>query len=93
LNDRLTYGFVRISSPTTPPAIVVLYPAILRVFVPSGGSKWVIIAPYVMEASHSLKVHLGWIVSAYDLGDALANLIQPSGCCRSWNCSASAPAT
>jgi short-chain fatty acids transporter len=24
-----------------------------------------------------LKVHLGWIVSAYDLGEALANLLQP----------------
>jgi short-chain fatty acids transporter len=45
--------------------------------VPSGGSKWVILAPYVMEAAHSLKVHLGWIVSTYDLGEALANLVQP----------------
>jgi short-chain fatty acids transporter len=45
--------------------------------VPSGGSKWVIIAPYVMEAAHSLHVHLGWCVSAYDLGEALANLVQP----------------
>ena len=29
--------------------------------VPSGGSKWVIIAPYVMEAAHMQQVHLGWI--------------------------------
>ena len=40
--------------------------------MPSGGSKWVIIAPYVMSAAHSLKVHLGWIVGSYDLGEALA---------------------
>jgi short-chain fatty acids transporter len=30
-----------------------------------------------MEAAHALKVHLGWIVAAYDLGEALANLVQP----------------
>jgi len=50
---------------------------VLGVFVPSGGSKWVIEAPYVMEAAHTMKVHLGWVVSAYDLGEALANLLQP----------------
>jgi short-chain fatty acids transporter len=47
------------------------------VFVPSGGSKWVIEAPYVIEAAHTLKVHLGWVVASYDLGEALANLVQP----------------
>ena len=50
---------------------------VLGVFVPSGGSKWVIEAPYVMAAAHELKVHLGWVVAAYDLGEALANLVQP----------------
>ena len=30
-----------------------------------------------MAAAHSLKVHLGWVVVAYDLGEALANLLQP----------------
>jgi short-chain fatty acids transporter len=50
---------------------------VLGVFVPSGGSKWVIEAPYVMAAAHSLHTHLGWVVSSYDLGEALANLVQP----------------
>jgi short-chain fatty acids transporter len=77
LNDRLADAFVKISTHATFPAVVALYSAILGVFVPSGGSKWVILAPYVMEAAHSLKVHLGWIVSTYDLGEALANLVQP----------------
>jgi short-chain fatty acids transporter len=45
--------------------------------VPSGGSKWVIEAPYVMQAAHDLHVHLGWTVAVYDLGEALANLVQP----------------
>ena len=59
------------------PALVAVYSAVLGVFVPSGGSKWVIEAPYVMAAAHELKVHLGWVVAAYDLGEALANLVQP----------------
>jgi hypothetical protein len=37
----------------------------------------VIEAPYVMSAAHQLQVHLGWVVAAYDLGEALANLVQP----------------
>lgn len=77
LNDRLADAFVRISTPATFPPLVAIYSAFLGVFVPSGGSKWVIIAPYVMEAAHRLHVHLGWVVSSYDLGEALANLIQP----------------
>jgi len=30
-----------------------------------------------MAAAHELKVHLGWVVASYDLGEALANLLQP----------------
>ena len=77
LNDRLADVFVSFSTPFTFPAVVAVYSAVLGVFVPSGGSKWVIEAPYVMQAAHELKVHLGWVVAAYDLGEALANLLQP----------------
>jgi short-chain fatty acids transporter len=77
LNERLANAFVSISSPASFPAVVATYSAVLGVFVPSGGSKWVIEAPYVMQAAHELKVHLGWIVASYDLGEALANLLQP----------------
>jgi short-chain fatty acids transporter len=77
LSDRLADVFVRLSTQTTFPLLVAVYSAVLGVFVPSGGSKWVIIAPYVMDAAHKLHVHLGWIVSTYDLGEALANLVQP----------------
>jgi short-chain fatty acids transporter len=77
LNDRLADLFVHMSTRATFPTLVAIYSAVLGVFVPSGGSKWVIIAPYVMEAAHSMKVHMGWVVSTYDLGEALANLIQP----------------
>jgi short-chain fatty acids transporter len=77
LNDTLASVFVSISTPATFPGLVAIYSAVLGVFVPSGGSKWVIEAPYVMSAAHELRVHLGWAVTAYDLGEALANLVQP----------------
>jgi short-chain fatty acids transporter len=77
LSQQLADLFVEISTPVTFPAVVGLYSAVLGVFVPSGGSKWVIEVPYVMAAAHELKVHLGWVVAAYDLGEALANLLQP----------------
>jgi len=77
LSRQVADVFVRVSTPTTFPPLVAIYSAVLGVFVPSGGSKWVIEAPYVMQAAHALKVHLGWVVSAYDLGEALANLVQP----------------
>ena len=77
LNERIADAFVGFSTANTFPAVVAVYSAVLGVFVPSGGSKWVIEAPYVMAAAHELKVHLGWVVAAYDLGEALANLVQP----------------
>ena len=77
LNQAIAGWFVSISSRTTFPALIAVYSALLGMFVPSGGSKWVIEAPYVMQAAHDLGVHLGWMVAVYDLGEALANLVQP----------------
>jgi len=69
--------FVRISSHGTFPLLVSVYSAILGVFVPSGGSKWIIEAPYVLQAARDLHVHLGWIVQVYNASEALPNLINP----------------
>jgi short-chain fatty acids transporter len=77
LNARIAALFTDAANHTTFPALVAAYSAVLGVFVPSGGSKWVIEAPYVLQAAHNLRVHLGWTVVSYDLGEALANLIQP----------------
>lgn len=77
LNETIASWFVGISTKASYPAVVAVYSAVLGVFVPSGGSKWVIEAPYVMQAAHDLKVHLGWMVAVYDLGEAVANLVQP----------------
>lgn len=77
LNERVAHALVGLSTRTSFPAIVAAYSGLLGVFVPSGGSKWVIEAPYVLQAAHELKVHLGWTVAVYNLGEALANLVQP----------------
>jgi short-chain fatty acids transporter len=77
LNERIAHWFAQVSTATSFPAVIALYSAVLGVFVPSGGSKWIIEAPYVMAAAHQLKAHLGWMVAVYDLGEALANLVQP----------------
>lgn len=77
LNERIAHVFVSVSTPKTFPALMSAYSAALGVFVPSGGSKWIIEAPYVMKAAHELQVHLGWVVACYDLGEAVANLVQP----------------
>ena len=45
--------------------------------IPSGGSKWIIEAPYVLAAANQLHVNLGWMVQVYNTAEALPNLINP----------------
>jgi len=73
----MAHFFVRISSHGTFPLLVSIYSAILGLFVPSGGSKWIIEAPYVLQAANDLHVHLGWVVQIYNSSEALPNLINP----------------
>jgi short-chain fatty acids transporter len=76
--SRLMAGFfVRISTHNSYPLLVAAYSAVLGMFVPSGGSKWVIEAPYVLQAAKDLHVHLGWVVQIYNAAEALPNLINP----------------
>lgn len=69
--------FARISTPGDYPALVAAYSALLGVFVPSGGGKWIVEAPYVLEAARLQHVHLGWVVQIYNAAEALPNLINP----------------
>ena len=77
LADHLAQFFVSVSSHGTFPALMGVYSAVLGFFVPSGGGKWIIEAPYVMEAAKALQVHLGWAVTVYNAAEALPNLINP----------------
>jgi short-chain fatty acids transporter len=73
----LAQFFVHVSSHGTYPLLVAMYSAILGLFVPSGGSKWIIEAPYVLQAAKDLQVNLGWVVQTYNASEALPNLINP----------------
>jgi len=69
--------FARVSTHGTYPLLVALYSAVLGTFVPSGGSKWIIEAPYVLQAANLHRVHLGWVVQIYNAAEALPNLVNP----------------
>jgi len=69
--------FASVSTHNTYPLLVAMYSAVLGVFIPSGGSKWVIEAPYVLQAANLHQVHLGWVVQIYNAAEALPNLINP----------------
>lgn len=77
LSTALAEAFVRISSTETFPVVMGAYSAVLGFFIPSGGGKWLLEAPYVMQAANDLKVHLGWAVQVYNAAEALPNLVNP----------------
>ncbi len=77
LSHHLASFFVSISSHASFPGLMGIYSAVLGFFIPSGGGKWVIEAPYVMQAANDLQVHLGWSVTVYNAAEALPNLINP----------------
>ena len=77
ISRMLANGFVQVSSHGNYPVMVSIYSAVLGFFVPSGGGKWLIEAPYIMTAAHALKVSPGWIVQVYNAAEALPNLINP----------------
>ena len=77
LATQMAHFFVTISTQHTFPIMIGIYSAFLGLFIPSAGGKWLIEAPYMLEAAKSLEVHLGWVVQTYNATEALANLIHP----------------
>ena len=75
--EKLSHVFVQLASHDTYAVVIGAYSAILGFFVPSGGGKWLIEAPYVMQAANDLHYHLGWAVQIYNAAEALPNLINP----------------
>lgn len=69
--------FVQIASHDTYALLMGVYSAVLGFFIPSGGGKWIIEAPYVMQVANDLNYHLGWAVQIYNAAEALPNLINP----------------
>lgn len=77
LAHHLSQAFVHVATQDTFPAVMGVYSAVLGFFVPSGGGKWLVEAPYVMQAANELHAHLGWAVQVYNAAEALPNLINP----------------
>jgi short-chain fatty acids transporter len=59
------------------PLAVYWYSGLVNYFVPSGGSKWAIEAPYLIDAAQRLGVPIDRVVLAYGWGDMATDLIQP----------------
>ncbi len=77
ISHHLANAFVSVASADSFPVVMGIYSAILGFLVPSGGGKWIIEAPYVMQAAKDLHTHLGWGVQIYNAAEALPNLINP----------------
>jgi short-chain fatty acids transporter len=77
LSARIAHVFEAISTHDTYPLCVAAYSATLGIFIPSAGSKWIVEAPYVMQAAITNRVHLAWVVQIYNAAESLPNLINP----------------
>lgn len=77
LSHRLSDLFVHVATTESFPLVMGVYSSVLGFFVPSGGGKWLVEAPYVMQAANDLHVHLGWAVQVYNAAEALPNLVNP----------------
>jgi len=77
LAEVLANFFTAIATKTTYPFIVLWYSGILNYIVPSGGSKFAIEAPYIIQAGKNLGVSLPITVIAYAWGDMVTDIIQP----------------
>ena len=77
LAERAAEALTALSTPGSYPVVVCWYSAVLNYFVPSGGSKWAIEAPYLLAAASNLGVDTRTVAMAYACGDMATNLIQP----------------
>ena len=69
--------FAELATQRTYPFVVYAYSALMNLFVPSAGSKWLIEAPFLVPAAESLDVSVVTVLLAYAYGDSTTNLIQP----------------
>jgi len=73
----LSHVFTQFTNTHTYAVVIGAYSALLGLFIPSAGGKWIVEAPYVMQAANDLHYHLGWAVQIYNAAEALPNLINP----------------
>lgn len=68
---------ISLTTPETFPAFVAILSNIIGYFIPSGGGKWAVEAPYIIQAGAALGVPHAKTVIAYSFGNDWVNLIQP----------------
>jgi short-chain fatty acids transporter len=86
LAETIGRWFVSIANVHTFPVIIYWYSGILSYFIPSGGSKWAVEAPYVLSAAQALGVPSAQAILAYAWGDMSTHFLSRSGpfrCSRS----------
>lgn len=69
--------FASVATADTFAFIVYAYSGVMNLFIPSGGSKFLIEAPFLIPAGQSLGVSPVATTLAYGYGDSTTNLIQP----------------
>jgi len=77
LAEIIARWFTSIASPKTFPIMIYWYSGVLSLFIPSGGSKWAVEAPYVVAAAKALSVPLPQAILAYSWGDMSTHFLQP----------------
>ena len=77
VSDHLAELFTSIGGGGAFALVIAVYTVVLGIFIPSGGGKWLVEAPYVMQSATDVQMNLGWTVQIYNVAEALPNLINP----------------
>jgi len=77
LAELVGEAIAAMATPETLPVWLYWYSGLVNYFVPSGGSKWAIEAPYLVDAAMRLGVPTPQVVLAYAWGDMATDIIQP----------------
>ena len=77
VSDHLADLFTSIGGGGAFALVIAIYTVVLGIFIPSGGGKWLVEAPYVMQSATDVQMNLGWTVQIYNVAEALPNLINP----------------
>ncbi|MFF3225722.1 short-chain fatty acid transporter [Nocardia suismassiliense] len=77
VSEHLAEFFTSIGGGGSFAIVIAIYTIALGFFVPSGGGKWLVEAPYVMQSATDVQMNLGWTVQIYNVAEALPTLINP----------------
>lgn len=77
LQQVIAGWFIHAATRDSFPLLCYWYSGLLNYFIPSGGSKWAIEAPYMIAAAKALDVPQNLTVLAYAWGDMMTDAIQP----------------